>query len=130
MPSDRAGWVKLPRSMLSDPLVTKSPEHLALWIYLLCAAAYEPTPALLGGQRITLQPGQLTTGRRQLAADSGIPESKVKRILEAFENGQLIGQQTTNKNRLISILSWDETQIGGQQNGQQVDNARTTSGHT
>lgn len=123
----RDGWVKLSRCVLDDPLLNKDPEHLALWVHLLVNAAFEPTPALLGGKRVMLQPGQLTTGRKQLSLNSGIKESKVERVLNAFESAQLIGQQSTNKNRLITILSWSNQCDDGQQSGQQSDNERTTS---
>jgi len=125
--SERGGWVKLSRDTLDDPLLNKDPEYLALWVCLLCAAAFEPTPALFGGHRIILQPGQLTTGRRQLAVNSKISESKVQRILSAFENAQLIEQQASNKNRLISIVSWSSLQDSEQQNERQMNNERTTS---
>lgn len=125
--NERNGWIKLLRATVSDPLLNKDPEHLALWVHLLCSAAYEPTPALLGGKSIILQPGQLTTGRKQLAVNSGISESKVERTLKAFENAQLIEQQKTNKNRLISILSWYESQPSEQQNERPVNNKRTTT---
>lgn len=128
--NERNGWIKLLRATVSDPLLNKDPEHLALWVHLLCSAAYEPTPALLGGKSIILQPGQLTTGRKQLAVNSGISESKVERTLKAFENAHLIEQQKTNKNRLISILSWNETQGTEQQGEQQLNNNRTTTEHT
>lgn len=124
---ERTGWVKLNRATVSDPLLNKNPEYLALWVHLLCNAVYEPTTALLGGKTVVLKPGQLTTGRKQLAVNSRISESKVERALKAFENAHLIEQQTTNKNRLITILSWDGLQDSEQQNEQQVNNNRTTS---
>lgn len=123
----RDGWVKLSRCVLDDPLLNKDPEHLALWVHLLVSAAFEPTPALLGGKRVMLQPGQLTTGRKQLSLNSGIKESKVERVLNAFESAQLIEQQSTNKNRLITILSWSNQCDDGQQKVQQSNNERTTS---
>lgn len=125
--AERGGYIKLFRNTLSDPLINKDSDYLALWVHLLCSAAYEPTPALFGGKRIVLQPGQLTTGRRRLAVNSRIEESKVQRILKAFENAQLIEQQSTNKNRLISILSWSEQKDCEQQIERPVNNERTTS---
>ena len=55
-----------------------------------------------------------------------IDENKVTRILKTFENEQQIEQQTSNKNRLITIVSWDVYQKGEQRNNQQVNNKRTT----
>lgn len=124
----RHGWVKLFRSVLEDPLLNKDPEYLALWVHLLCNAAFEPTPALLGRDRIILQPGQLTTGRKQLSVNSGISESKVERALTAFENAQLIEQRTTSRNRLISIVSWSEYSASEQQSERQSNNERTAVG--
>lgn len=123
----RDGWVKLSRCVLDDPLLNKDPEHLALWVHLLVNAAFEPTPTLLGGKRVMLQPGQLTTGRKQLSLNSGIAESKVERVLKAFESAQLIEQQATNKNRLITMLSWSEQNDREQQSEQPADNERTTT---
>lgn len=123
----RGGWVKIDRSAVSDPLINKDPEYLALWVRLQCDAAFEPTAAILGGQRIMLKSGQLTTGRKQLSLNSGISESKVERILKSFENAQLIEQQTTSKNRLITILSGHDGSQNEQQAEQQMDNNRTTT---
>ena len=123
----RRGWVKLPRDCIADPLISKDAEYLATWVYLLTSAAFEPTPALFGGHRIMLQPGQLVTGRKQISEKIGVTESKVQRILKAFENAQLIEQQTGNKNRLISVVSWDEVQNAEQQNGRQMNSTWTAN---
>ena len=73
-----------------------------------------------------MKPGQLITGRKVLSSELKIDENKVTRILKTFENEQQIEQQTSNKNRLITIVSWDVYQKGEQQNNQQVNNKRTT----
>lgn len=80
----------------------------------------------LMGEKITLKPGQLITGRKVLSSELKIDENKVTRILKTFENEQQIEQQTSNKNRLITIVSWDVYQKGEQRNNQQVNNKRTT----
>ena len=73
-----------------------------------------------------MKPGQLITGRKVLSSELKIDENKVTRILKTFENEQQIEQQTSNKNRLITIVSWDVYQKGEQRNNQQVNNKRTT----
>lgn len=124
--NDRSGWFKLYRADLSNPVLTKDSDHLALWVYLLGEAVFEPTTAILGGKKIVLQPGQLTTGRKQLSQKTNINEYKIERTLNCFENAHLIAQQKTNKNRLISILSWDAQQSDAQQNAQQMHNKMHT----
>ena len=74
-----------------------------------------------------LKPGQLITGRKSIALALHIDESKVERILKSLKSEQQIEQQTSSKNRLISITNWEFYQQSEQQNEQQVNNKRTTS---
>lgn len=122
-----AGWVKVWRKILDNPIVTKDADHLAVFIHLLLNAANKPFDITLGGERITLRPGQLTTGRKQIAEKYRVSESKVQRILKLFENEHIIEQQTNSRCRLISIVNWHEHQYYEQQTEQQVNSYRTAS---
>lgn len=121
------GWIKLHRKLLDNPVVCKDGDHIAVWIYLLLNATHQEYPALFGGKKITLLPGQLITGRKSISDKLSINESKVQRILKTLENEQQIEQQTNNKHRLITILRWDYYQEDEQQNEHQVNNERTTT---
>ena len=121
------GWVKLHRSTLENPVVCKDSEHLAVWVYLLLKATHKEKEMLFSGEKITLKPGQLITGRKKISEWSKVNESKVQRILKLFENEHQIEQQTANKNRLITVVNWDKYQSGEQQSEQQVNNNRTTN---
>lgn len=121
------GWIKFHRKTLENPIVCKDSDHLALWIYLLAHATHTEYDAIFKNKRITLKPGQLLTGRKSIGTFLKVNENKVQRILKAFENEQQIEQQTSNQNRLISILNWDLYQSSEQQSEQQVNNKRTTS---
>ena len=87
----------------------KDSDYLAVWIYLLLNATHKEVDMLFKGERITLKPGQLITGRKSISVKLNI-ESKVERILKTFKSEQQIEQQTSSCNRLISIVSWDEYQ--------------------
>lgn len=123
----REYWLKLHRKILDNPIVTKDGDHLAIWIWLLCEAAYKPHDIYFGTKRITLQPGQLITGRDQIAKELKIHPSKIQRVLKLFETEHQIEQQTSRQGRLISIVNWTDYQDCEQQNEQQVNNKRTTS---
>lgn len=125
--NEKNGWVKLHRKMLDNPIIMKDAEHLAVWMYLLLNATHAEYPALFKGKKIMLQPGQLITGRKSIASTLCVSESKVTRILSAFESEQQIEQLTSNKNRLISVVNWDKYQIFDQQNEQQMNNNWTTT---
>lgn len=122
-----SGWIKLHRKILDNPVVCKDSDHIAVWTYLLLNATHKEYPALFSGKKILLQPGQLITGRKTIADKFKISESKVQRILKSFEIEQQIEQQTSNKKRLISILSWSDYQDSEQQDEQQLNNKRTTT---
>ena len=121
------GWVKSFRCMLDNPVVCKDAEYFAVWNYLLLMAAHKEQDMMFNGERITLVPGQLITGRKAISGKFNIAESKVQRILKKLESEHQIEQQTSTKNRLISIVNWDKYQCDEQQTEQQVNNNRTTS---
>lgn len=122
-----AGWIKLHRKLLKNPVVMKDGDHLAVWIYLLLNAQHENYDTLFGGKKITLKPGQLITGRKKIARDLKISESKVRRVLDALKSEHQIDQQAERYGSLITIVEWDKYQKRGQQNGQQMTNDRPTT---
>lgn len=121
------GWIKLHRKTLKNPIVCKDAAHLAIWVYLLLNATHEDYPYLFEGRKVILHPGQLVTGRKKLAAELDLSESKVHRVLKDFEIEQQIEQQTKAHGRLITITNWHQYQMCEQQTEQQVNNNRTTS---
>lgn len=121
------GWIKLHRKVLENPIVCKDSDHLAVWAYLLLNATHKEYQTIFKGEKITLQPGQLITGRKTISEKLKISESKVKRILLAFESDQQIARERSNKNSLISILNWEKYQVTDQQDDQQVTSNRPAS---
>lgn len=127
------GWIKFHRRTLENPIACKDADYLAVWIYLLANATHADIQKTFAGNKVTLKPGQLITGRKKIAGflagsdKKTNKESKVTRILKAFENEQQIEQQTCNQNRLITILKWELYQSREQQIEQPVNNERTTS---
>ncbi len=120
------GWIKLHRKLLENPIVCKDADHLAVWTYLLLKATHRERDSIFKGERITLKPGQLIAGRKSIASFLKINEIKVQRILKLLENEHQIEQQTSNRNRLITILNWGLYQGNEQQDEQQMNNKRTT----
>lgn len=121
------GYIKLYRKLLDNPIVCKDVETLGIWIYLLLNATHKKIDVLFNSEKTTLEPGQLITGRKMIAAKLRVSESKVERTLKMLKNEHQIEQQTTSKNRLITILNWELYQNSEQQIEQQVNNKRTTS---
>lgn len=121
------GYIKLYRKLLDNPVVCKDSDHLAVWIYLLLNATHQKQKMIFEGKVIVLQPGQLITGRKSISAKIHVSESKVQRVLKMLESEQQIEQQTTPRNRLITIVAWTDYQESERQTEQQLNNNRTTT---
>lgn len=121
------GWIKLYRKIIDNPIVTKDADHLAIWIYLLLNATHDDYPVLFKGERVVLKAGQLVTGCVSIATRLSINETKVRRVLKAFESDGQIDRQTSNKNSLISILNWEFYQGSDGQNDEPLTDNRRTS---
>jgi len=108
--------------MRDNPLF-KNPNNRALFIELLWRASFDgkkKPKVMFKGKIIELSPGQLTTGRKALALNTGINSSTVQKILKKFEENGLLEQQTSSKCRLITINNWDRFQEGEQQSNNRV----------
>jgi len=145
MTRNKNGYFKLHRSVWDNPVLTRSPDHMVVWLWLLSNAEHGKTKAdngtidtppekmpsvMLHGKRVYLKRGQGTCGRKLLAKELGLNESKVYRILKLLENEQQIEQQTDRQKTLYTIKNWAKYQDSDeQQNEQRVNNERTTSEH-
>jgi len=93
-------------------------------------AQHGPSTITFKGKPHKLEPGDVVTGRKQLAEDTGLPLSTVEDSLRWLESRQQIRQQKSNKGRIISITNWDEFQSPDSQpttNRQQTDSQPTTN---
>jgi len=117
------GWVKLHRKLLENPIANK-PNYGWLWITLLLLANHKENRIMWNKEIIIIKEGQLLTGRKELAKQTGIPATTIERILKTLENGHQIEQQKTSKFRIITIVNWKEYQKADSK----VYNKRTTNG--
>lgn len=123
------GWISLDRNTLNNPIVCKDSDYFSVWIYLLLEATHTNQPKIFKGNKIILKRGQLITGRKKISEKFNISESKIQRILKMFEKEQQIKQQTSNKNRLITILNYNKYQNSEQRAEHPVNNNQTSSEH-
>lgn len=99
------GWFKFERKWLENGVINRDNDHLVIYVHLCAKAAFEPLQTTFGKQPIVLQPGQLVTGRRKIANECRIAESKVTRVLALFEKAEIIRQETHTTCRLITICA-------------------------
>ena len=78
------GWIKLHRKIKEKGYYKKS-AYVHLWIHLLLEANHKGREFMWNGEMILVKEGQLLSGRKELSADTGIPETTVERILNLLE---------------------------------------------
>lgn len=119
-----SGWVPIPRSIL-DQQFFKDADAVHLYLYLQLKAAYKPTMDTFDGKPIELQKGQLITGRKQIANDLNMSESKVERVLKRLRNGRKVNTRNGLRMRLISIIyEVDEIESERETNAKRTRNER------
>ena len=138
---DDYGWIKLHRKLRNNPLMRR-PNYRAVWIELLFEAEHgmkkvggkwvpkeenEMRQVLWNGQKIYLQPGQLTCGAKQISEWTGVSRGTVERILKRFKSEEQIEVLTSNHFSLITVKKWKQYQMGEEQNEEQMRNQRGTS---
>ena len=121
------GWIKLHRKLWDNPIVTKDPDHLAVWIYLLTNATHQKYKTLFGGKATYLKPGQLITGRIKVSQVTGVEPHKVDRILEMLKSEQQIKRVGKPYGSLITIVNWNKYQLDIPSNEQQMSNKWATN---
>jgi DNA-binding transcriptional MocR family regulator len=121
------GYVKLYRKIFDNPIVSKDCETLSIWIYLLLNATHKEQKVIFNGKTTTLKSGELITGIISISEKLKINKNKIQRTLKLFENDKQIEQQTTNKNRLITVLNWGMYQNNDKQNDKQMINKWETT---
>lgn len=121
------GWIKLHRKILDNQIAAK-PMYAWLWVTLLLMANHEDKKFIFNCKSQIVKRGQVLTGREKLSTQTGISATTVENILRYLEKEGQIGQQKTNKFRLITLNNYDTYQEIGQQkdskvtaNGQQTD---------
>ena len=116
------GYIKLNRKLNKWGWKT-DPNMVALWIHLLTNASYDQHEFL----GIKIEPGQLVTGRKKLAFETGISERTIRTCLKHLKSTNEVTIKTTAKYSIISIVKWQEYQARDQVSDQQVTSNRPAS---
>jgi len=99
------GWVRIYRSLLTWEWYD-DPNTLRVFLHLLLSASWAPNK----WQGITIQPGQLVTGRKKLAAELNLSERKIRTSLTKLKSTSEIAIETTSKYSIITICKWETYQ--------------------
>lgn len=124
------GWLKLYRVLIQKPIWKQStPEQKAILITLLCMVNHEEQEWEWQGRKYICKPGQVITSLEKIAkeAGKGITLKNVRTAIDRFQKYGFLANESTNKNRLITITNWELYQSGDdEQASKQASNGQAT----
>lgn len=104
------GFIILHRSLREQPWY-KNADYKAVFIELVLRAQFQNTTKTYKGISLSIGRGQVFTCNQQLANDTGISLSQVKKAVALFKKlGQIDCQKVSNKGALITLLNYDKWQ--------------------
>ena len=100
------GYVKLYRSFLEWEW-HDDPATVTVFVHLLLMANYTPSE----WRGISLQPGQIITGRKALSEKTGLTERQIRTALTRLKSSNCVTIETTNQFSKISFINWEKYQV-------------------
>jgi len=107
------GWIKLHRCLMHKPIWQEStPEQKVILTTLLMMANHQGREWEWKGERFQADPGQLVTSLESIAdkCGKGITLQNVRTAVKRFEKYEFLTNESTNRNRLITIVNWGSYQ--------------------
>lgn len=119
------GYIKIWRKF-EDSGIFKNLELFGFATYLIAKANHKTRKTIFSGGLVTIERGQLVTGRLELSKNTGLSSSKVYRYLSTLKNIDFLDIKSNNKYSIITICNYDKYQNSEidfeQQTEQQSDN--------
>lgn len=119
-----SGFVKIHRSMNKWEW-KKKPLTFALFVHLIMNANHKN--GRFQGHEI--KRGQIVTGRKELALETGLTEQSVRTALKHLKSTNEITIETTNNFSIITVLNYEKYQDSNQPSNQRLTNNQPTTNH-
>ncbi|EGT4354710.1 DNA replication protein [Cronobacter sakazakii] len=121
------GFVSIHRQFM-DSRLYKDSQAVHLWVHLILKANHEDAVVNTDVGPVTVERGQMITGRPTLVSETFIPDNKVKSLLRSFEaKGMITVTAMQKKFSLITIVKYDDFQAQNcPTNVQGLSNANTS----
>jgi hypothetical protein len=122
------GWIKVYRSFINWEWYDSS-EMVHLFLHLILKASRRESK----WRGLTIEKGQLITGRKRLAQELNMTEQKIRTYLQRLVDTEEITIKATNKFSVITICNYANYQqapdVINQQNNQEITNKEPTNNH-
>ncbi len=129
------GYIKLYRELTEKPIWLEStPEQKVILVTLLMMANHRQKEWEWKGEKYEVKPGQFITSLDSILekCGKGITMQNVRTALKRFEKYEFLTNESTNKNRLITIVNWEfyqqnDNATNNQTNKQLTSNQQATN---
>ncbi|AJK28105.1 DnaD-like helicase loader [Bacillus phage Palmer] len=124
------GWVSLYRELLHKPIwTTSTPEQKTVLVTLLLMANHEDNEWEFKGEKFTVKKGQMITSLESIVTNcgKGVTIQNVRTALKRFEKLGFLTNESTNKNRLITLVNWASFQHSKDEPNKQVNKQLTSN---
>ena len=129
------GWIKLYRELTEKAIWLEStPEQKTILVTLLMMANHKENEWEWKGKRFKAKPGQFVTSLEGIACKcgKGISIQNVRTAIKRFERYGFLTNESTNRNRLITIVNWglyqgEDNTTNKQNNKQLTSNQQATN---
>lgn len=127
-----SGWIKLHRKLIrSDMYRQLNSKQRDIMITLLLMANYEESKWEYNGELYEIEPGQLVTSLEKIKENcaSDVSIQNIRTCLLKLEKYGFLTNESTNRNRLITIVNWGLYQPSkeNQQANQPTSNKQLTT---
>ena len=125
------GWIKLHRKVLDCWIWQEKPYDKArAWVDLLLLAMHHDKKLFIENEVVIVPRGSFMTSIVKLANRWGWSRCKAMRYLELLESEQMLNTKRTPKGTLVTIVKYEDYQIGEVADDTAVDTTLDTSNDT
>jgi hypothetical protein len=103
------GWFKVYRDLFDKPIwLDSTPEQKTVLMALVSMANHQEKQWEWEGKPYKVKPGQFITSLESIVkkCGKGVSIQNVRTSLKRFEKYEFLTNQSTNKNRLITLVNW------------------------
>ena len=122
----QGGFVKIWRSIYSDLDMKQMPSACTVFMHLIVQANWKDSKARFNGQYRTVKRGQVITGRKVIAEQTGLPESTVYKALKHLESSSRISIESDSRGTMVTIRNYGKYQ-DNRSDEEQLSNSPVTT---
>ncbi|MUV39444.1 Replication protein 15 [Lentibacillus sp. JNUCC-1] len=126
------GWIKVHRELMDKAIwIESTTEQKTILITLLMMANHDKKEWEFKGKKYAAEPGQFVTSIDKIAklCGKGVSRQNVRTALNRFKKYDFLTDESTNQNRLITIVNWGLYQSRDEEVNKQTNKQLTSNQH-